>query len=171
MAPSRQRRRSRVCRGDLLTGEPGAACSSGEAGAHKASGGRREGTLGPAQQQTGRASALKQGHGAAPWQQQQRGVVMLRAGTLEGEEIERSRRECLCRLNSEIGCALAQSNLFSPLFSESTPDEMLSGPVTTSDDCAGRVRLPTPEPEGSGAPSEIRFSHVHNSISSDDTQR
>ena len=64
-----------------------------------------------------------------------------------------------------------KSNLFSPLFSESTPDEMLSGPATTSDDCAGRVRLPTPEPEGSGAPSEIRFSHVHNSISSEASRR
>ena len=95
---------------------PAWRAASGEAGAHKASGGRREGTLGPAQQQTGRASALKQGHGAAPWQQQQRGVVMLRAGTLEGEEIERSRRECLYRLNPEIGCALAQSNLFPPIF-------------------------------------------------------
>ena len=92
---------------------------------------------------------------------------MLRAGTLEGEEIERSRRECLYRLNPEIGCALAQSNLFPPLFSESTPDEMLSGPATTPDDCEGRARLPTPEPDGSGAPSEIRFSHVHNSISSE----
>ena len=71
------------------------------------------------------------------------------------------------RVHSEIGCVLAQSNLFPPPFSESTPDEMLCGPATTSDDCAGRVRLPTPELESSGAPSEIRFSHVHNSISSE----
>ena len=58
------------------------------------------------------------------------------------------------------------NRIYFPPFSESTPDEMLSGPATTSDACEGRVRLPTPEPDGSGAPTKIRFSHVHNIISS-----